>query len=66
MKIINLKKNIKSLTKEQQNHMKMQFSLTFVEKNLKINLLKIKFIIKFGTIVIIQGNKELLPIAYIT
>ena len=39
MKIINFKKKkMKLLTKEQQNNMKMQKSVIFVKKNLKINI----------------------------
>ena len=38
------------------NHMKMQKSVIFGEKNLKINIWKIKHIVKFKIVVIIQGN----------
>ena len=39
MEMINFKtKKMKLLTKEQQNHMKMQKSVIFVKKNLKINI----------------------------
>ena len=37
----------------------------FVNKNLKINIWKIKNIIKLEIIVIIQGNIEVLRIAYV-
>ena len=37
----------------------------FIEKNLIINMLKIKNIVNLGIIVIIQDNIELLRIAYI-
>ena len=43
----------------------MQKFVTFVKKGLKINMLKIKIILKLGTIVIIQGNIEVLHTAYI-
>ena len=46
--------------------MKIQKSVMFVKKNLKINMLKIKNIVKLETIVIIQENIELLHIAYVT
>ena len=38
------------------NHMKMQKSVIYGRKNLKINIWKIKHILKFKIIVIIQGN----------
>ena len=37
-------------------HMKMQKFVIFVKKNLKIDMLKIKIIVKLGTTVIKQGN----------
>ena len=43
----------------------MQKSVIFVKKNVKINMLKIKNIEKLGTIITIQGNIEVLHIAYI-
>ena len=43
--------------------MKMQKSDKFVTKNLKINICKIKNIIKLEIIVIIQANTEVLCIA---
>ena len=43
--------------------MKIQKSVIFVNKNLKINMLKIKNIGKSGIIVIIQVNIEMLHIA---
>ena len=47
MKMMNFKeKKMKLLTKEQQNHMRMQKSVTFVKKNLKINILKTQNIVK--------------------
>ena len=44
----------------------MQNFIIFVKKKLKINMLKIKNIVELGIIAIIQGNKEVLRIAYIT
>ena len=54
-KIINFKKKKKwnCQQKNSKNHMKMQKSVTFVKKNLKINIWKIKNIIKLEIIVII-------------
>ena len=43
----------------------MQKSVIFVNKSLTINMLKIKNIIKLEIIVIIQGNIEVLHIAYV-
>ena len=45
--------------------MKMQKSVIFVKKRLKINMLKIKNIVKLEIIVIIQANIEVLHIAYV-
>ena len=45
--------------------MAMQKSVIFVEKNVKINMRKIKNIIKLEIIFIIQGNIEVLHIAYV-
>ena len=54
MKIINYeKKKMKLLTKEQQ---KSYENVLFVKKDLKINISKIKNIIKLEIIGIIQGN----------
>ena len=47
------------------NHTKMEKSVIFVKKKLKTNMCKIKNIIKLEVIVIIQGNIEMLHIAYI-
>ena len=41
-----------------RNHMKMQKFVIFVQKNLKINMLKINNIERLGIIVIIQVNIE--------
>ena len=43
----------------------MQKSVTLVEKNLKINILNIRNILKLEIIVIIQENVEELRIAYV-
>ena len=54
MKIINFeKKKMKLLTKE---HQKSYENVLFVKKDLKINISKIKNIIKLEIIGIIQGN----------
>ena len=45
--------------------MKMQESVIFVKKNLKINMLKKQKIVKLGSIAIIQVNIEVLRIAYV-
>ena len=42
----------------------MQNSVIFVNKNLKIKVLKIKNIVKLGTVVIILVNTGVLHIAY--
>ena len=52
------------LTNRQQRY-EMQKFVTFVKKNLKINMLKTKNIVKLGAIVIIQGNIQVLQIAYV-
>ena len=62
MKIIDSKK---LLTNEQQTHVKIQRSVIFGKKILKINMQKIENIAKLEIIVIIQGNKEVLHIAYV-
>ena len=45
--------------------MKIQKSVIFVKKNLKINIWKIKNIVKLEIIFIIQENIEVLDIAYV-
>ena len=45
--------------------MKMQKSVIFLEKDLKTNKLKIIHIVRLEIIVIIQGNIEVLHIAYV-
>ena len=53
MKIINFQKKMKLLTKEKQESYKMQKFIISVKKNLKINITKIKKIVKLEIIVII-------------
>ena len=67
MKIINFKKKKKwsYWQKSSRNPMKMQKSVIFVRKNLKINRWKLKNITKLMIIVIIQGNIEVVRIAYV-
>ena len=43
----------------------MQKSVVFVKKKLKINILKIKNIVKLEVIVIMQENIKVLHIAYV-
>ena len=43
----------------------MKESVIFVNKNLKIKMLKLKNFVKLWTIVIIQGNIEVVYIAYV-
>ena len=67
MEIINFKKKKKKknlLTNKKQKHMKTQKFVIFVKRNLKISMPKKKIIVKLGPIVIIQGNIEVLHIAY--
>ena len=45
--------------------MKMQKFVIFANKNLKINMLKIKNVKKLETIVIVKVNIEVLRIAYV-
>ena len=66
MKMINFKKKkMKLSTKEQQELYEMQRSVIFARKNLKINIWKIKNIVKLEIIVIIQENIEVLHMAYV-
>ena len=46
-----------------RNYVKMQKFAILVKKNL--NMLKIKSIVKSGTIVVIHGNIEVLHLAYV-
>ena len=50
--------------KNNRNRVEIQKFIIFVKKNLKINMLKIKIAVKLGTIVIIQGNAEVLNITF--
>ena len=43
----------------------MDKSVTFVKKNLEINILRIKNIVNLEIIVIMHGNIEVLRIAYV-
>ena len=45
--------------------MEKQKSVIFVKKSLKINMRKIRYIVKSEIIVIIEGNIEVLRIAYV-
>ena len=48
---------MKLLTNEKKKEMKMEKVAIFAKKNFRINVLKIKNIVKAGTIDIIQVNK---------
>ena len=63
MKTINFLKMKKQ--KSSRSHMKMQKSVIFVKKKLKINILQIKNIVKLEIIVIMQENIKVLHIAYV-
>ena len=63
--IIFLKKEMNSSTNKQQKSCQNAKIVVFIKKNLKIDMLKIKNILKLGTIAIILGNIEVLHIAYI-
>ena len=66
MKIINFKKKkMKLLKNSSRNHMKMQKSVIFVKKKLKINIGKIKNVAKSEIIFIVQKNIEVLLIPYV-
>ena len=56
---------MKLLTNEQRNCMKMLKYVIFVKKSLKINMLKIKCIVKLEIIVFVQVNKEVLHMVYV-
>ena len=64
IKILFLKKG-SYWQKSSRNRIKIKKSATFVNKNLRINIWKIKNIVKLEIIVIIQGNIEVLHIAYV-
>ena len=53
------------LTKYQQELYENEKSVIFVKKNLKIDILKIKNIVKLEIVVTIQGNIKTLRIAYV-
>ena len=63
--IIFLKKEMNSSTNKQQKSCQNAKIVVFIKKNLKIDMLKIKNILKLGTIAIILGDIEVLHIAYI-
>ena len=64
MQMINfLKKDNEAINKRAAGI--IEKTVIFVNKNLKINIWKIKNIIKSEIIVIIQGNIEVLRIAYV-
>ena len=68
MKIISFKKKMKLLTKEQQESYKnAKICYTILKKELKINMRmrKINDSLKLEIIVVIQGNTEVLCIAYV-
>ena len=46
--------------------MKIQKSVIFIKKHLKMNIRKIKNIVMLEIISLIQGNKEVLCVAYAT
>ena len=62
MKIINLEKN--EVIDSSRNHMKVQKSVLFVKKNLKIDTWKMKNILKLEIIAIKQESIKVLHIAY--
>ena len=66
MKIIYIKeKEMKLLTNVQQESYEMQKPVLFVRKKLKINVLKMKNIVKLGIIVNILNNIDVLCITYV-
>ena len=48
-----------------RNHMKMQIFVIFLKNSFKINMIKMKNIVKLRAIVIIQMYIEVLNIAYV-
>ena len=48
-----------------RTHIKTQKSAIFLKKNLKINIQRIKSITKFGTIVIVQDDIEVLHVMHV-
>ena len=66
MKRINFKKKkVKLLANEQQESYENANFAIFVQKSLKINMLKIKNIVKLEIIFTIQVNIEVLDIEYV-
>ena len=66
MKIIHFKKEQWNYyQKSCRNHMEMQKSALFVKKNLSIIIWKMKNIVKLEIIVILEGDIEVLRIAYV-
>ena len=68
MEIINVKKKKNEVINKQtnsRNHTKRPKFVIFVKKDLKINVLKIKTIVKSEIIVIIPGNIEVAHITYV-
>ena len=65
MKVINFKKKVKLLTKEQQKSYENAKISYICKKKLKINMQKVKNILKLETIIIIQQNLEVLRITYV-
>ena len=63
MEKINLKKKKMHLLTKEQEESYENFA-TFVEKSLKINMLKVKTITKLEIVIIIQVNIEVMHIAY--
>ena len=61
MEIIDFKKKNEVVNKEQKSY---NNSAMFSEKSLKINMLKIKDIVKLGIIIIMEWNIELLHMEY--
>ena len=59
-----LKKRMKLLTKEQKESYEKAKACYTCEEKIEKNISKIKNIVKLETIVIIQGNIEVLGIAY--
>ena len=48
-----------------KNHLKMQRCAIFGKKNVKIEMVKVKDIVKLEIIVFVQFTIEVLPIAYV-
>ena len=66
MEIIKFKKEkMQSLTKKLQKSYENAKICYICKKNVKINMLKIKNVIKLDTIIIIQGNIEVLRMSYV-